>query len=76
MAETQEMRYKKKTIITFRIPSTLSPPKFPLMMWLSPFFVMMCSLTKSFPSKMMHLHCCSLLEYSSVFSYYALDTAL
>ena len=28
MAETQEMRYKKKTITTFRIPLTLFCPKF------------------------------------------------
>ena len=27
MAETQEMRYKKKTITTFRIPSTPFCPK-------------------------------------------------
>ena len=28
MVETQEMRYKKKTITTFRIPSTPFCPKF------------------------------------------------
>ena len=28
MAETQEMRYKKETVTTFRILSTLSCPKF------------------------------------------------
>ena len=28
MAETQEMRYKKETITTFRIPSTSFCPKF------------------------------------------------
>jgi len=28
MAETQEMRYKKETITTFRIPSTSFYPKF------------------------------------------------
>jgi len=37
---------------------------------------MMRSLTKSFPSKMTHLHHRFLLEYSSVFPYYALDAAL
>ena len=56
--------------------SALSPPKFPLMMRPSPFFVMMCSLTKSFLSKMTHFYCRFLLEYSSVFPYYALDAAL
>ena len=56
--------------------SVLSPPKILLMTWLSPFFVMMHSLTKSFPSKMMHLHCHFLLEYSSIFPYHAFDAAL
>ena len=56
--------------------SVLRPLKFPLMMWLSSFFVMICSLTKSFSSLMMRLYHYFLLEYSSVFPYYALDAAL
>jgi len=47
-----------------------------LSMWLFPIFMITCPLTKSFLSKMMCLHCCFLLEYSSIFLYYTLDAAL
>ena len=76
--ETQELKYKKRTIATFGF--SLSPFCFKfkilLVIWLSPFFVITCSLTKSFPLKMTYLHYHFLLEYSSVFSYYTLDTTL
>ena len=77
--ETQELKYKKETITTFRIPSTPFYPKVsqnPTDDMALFCLYMMHPLTKFFPSKMTCLHCHFLLEYSSVFLYYALDTVL
>ena len=79
MAETQRIKIKRELLLLLdfhQLFFLLIPPKLLRLTYLSPFFMMMYPLTKSFPLKMTCLHHHFFLEYSFFLSYPSLDAAL